>query len=175
MAMPRQGRSIGVEVQSAYADTDLSKRKPPGIETGREIVKVLSVSPMQDDHDTLERFLCRSKWIIHKAFTLVSGVALLREKRAALVVCERDLLPGSWKEVLEQITLLPKPPYLIVTSLLADEYLWAEALNLGAYDVLPKPFDSAEVVRAFSSAWLHWNRQYGVAIEPLKTAKAAVA
>jgi hypothetical protein len=36
----------------------------------------------------------------------------------------------------ENILLLPDPPVLIVTSRLADEYLWAEALNPGAYDVL---------------------------------------
>jgi CheY-like chemotaxis protein len=39
----------------------------------------------------------------------------------------------------------PDPPMLIVTSRLADDYLWAEALNLGAYDVLAKPFDASEV------------------------------
>jgi DNA-binding NtrC family response regulator len=38
---------------------------------------------------------------------------------------------------------------------LADEHLWAEALNLGAYDVLAKPFDPTEVVRTLSQAWLH--------------------
>jgi FixJ family two-component response regulator len=43
---------------------------------------------------------------------------------------------------------------LIVTSRLADEHLWAEALNLGAYDVLAKPFDQEEVIRVLSSAWL---------------------
>lgn len=136
-------------------------------------MKVLSVSPNQDDHDALERFLCRSKCIIYQAHTLASGVATLRKNWVPLVVCERDLSPGSWKEMLEQITLLAKPPYLIVTSCLADERLWAEALNLGAYDVLPKPFEATEVERIVGSAWLHWNWQYGVPIEPLKAANAA--
>jgi len=51
-----------------------------------------------------------------------------------------------------------RPPAidLIVTCRLADEYLWAEALNVGAYDVLAKPFDAAEVNRVVSLAWLHW-------------------
>jgi hypothetical protein len=35
--------------------------------------------------------------------------------------------------------------------------LWAEALNLGAYDVVPKPFDSHELSLIISFAWLHWN------------------
>jgi DNA-binding response OmpR family regulator len=66
------------------------------------------------------------------------------------------LPPGSWKDVLEQVTILPDPPSLIVTSRLADERLWAEALNLGAYDVLAKPFDSAEAMRVIGAAWRAW-------------------
>jgi DNA-binding response OmpR family regulator len=62
---------------------------------------------------------------------------------------------------LEQLASLPYPPFLIVSSRLADEYLWAEALNIGAYDVMAKPFDSREVVRIFSLAWLHWKDRKG--------------
>jgi DNA-binding response OmpR family regulator len=49
---------------------------------------------------------------------------------------------------------------LIVTSRLADEKLWAEALNLGAYDVLAKPFDRQELVRTANLAWLHWRHRH---------------
>jgi len=54
------------------------------------------------------------------------------------------------------VTSFSVPPMLIVASRTADEYLWAEALNLGAYDVLSKPYRAAEVVRVLSMAWLHW-------------------
>jgi hypothetical protein len=33
------------------------------------------------------------------------------------------------------IQRVPKPPLLVVTSRLADEYLWAEVLNLGGQAV----------------------------------------
>jgi len=54
---------------------------------------------------------------------------------------------------------LPDPPFLVVTSRLADDRLWAEALNLGAYDVLAKPFDKTEVNRIVRSAWLRWTNR----------------
>ena len=89
------------------------------------------------------------------------------------MVTERDLAPGSWRDLLNNFLLLPDPPVLVVASRLADEYLWAEALNLGAYDVLAKPFDAFEVMRVLGSAWRHWtdshdqarfrNTQMGVA------------
>ena len=43
-----------------------------------------------------------------------------------------------------------------MASRLADEAFWAEVLNLGAYDVLMKPFDATEVFRVVSLAWLSW-------------------
>ncbi len=64
--------------------------------------------------------------------------------------------------MLEYFSRLPDPPLLIVTSRLADEYLWAEALNLGAWDVLAKPFDREEVSRVLGFAWRHWQDRHGI-------------
>ena len=57
----------------------------------------------------------------------------------------------------------PAGPLLIVTSSNADQTLWAEALHLGAYDVLSKPFARAEVIRIVSLAWLHWKERAALA------------
>ena len=61
-----------------------------------------------------------------------------------------------------ELRTLPDPPFLIVASRLADERLWAEALNLGAYDVLAKPFDSTEVTRIVGMAWLRWKDRHAI-------------
>ena len=50
-------------------------------------------------------------------------------------------------------------PLLIVTSRLADAYLGAEVLNLGGYDVLAKPFKSAEFIQVMSMAWRRWKSE----------------
>jgi hypothetical protein len=48
---------------------------------------------------------------------------------------------------------------MIVMSRLADAHLWAEALNLGAYDVLvKKALDRTEVTRVLSLAWVTRDR-----------------
>lgn len=74
--------------------------------------------------------------------------------------CERDLAPGAWKDMLDEAFALPQSPCVIVTSRLADEYLWAEALNVGAYDVLAKPFEREEVVRIVSLASRSWHDRH---------------
>jgi DNA-binding response OmpR family regulator len=126
------------------------------------IVLVLSISPMEEDHFFLQNILNHGTIDPSRTFevnfcaTLASGLLSLRKRQFEVVVCERDLSPGSWKDVLEQVTILPDPPSLIVTSRLADERLWAEALNLGAYDVLAKPFDRTEAMRVVGAAWRAW-------------------
>ena len=140
-------------------------RQPPASGTiSTTTVTVLSVSPIVNDHTSLssifersEPILCSgSKWTLHPCATVQAAVTALCRARIPLVVTERDLAPGSWRDILENVLLLPDPPFLIVTSRLADEYLWAEALNLGAYNVLAKPFDASEVMHVLGSAWRHW-------------------
>ena len=82
----------------------------------------------------------------------------LRDNRVAVVVSESELSDGTWKDVLADLKSVPNPPRLIVTSDLADESLWAEVLNYGAYDVLVKPFRAAEVQRIVSAAWRNWKQ-----------------
>jgi len=139
-------------------------RQPPGAEDkSRRPTRVLSVSPAEEDHFLLRQILAEPapaefanyRWVVHAVHSLPSAVWILRDRRIPIVVCERDLMPGTWKDMLEQVRLLPAPHLLIVTSRTADEHLWAEALNLGAYDVLAKPFNRTEVVRIVSLAWLH--------------------
>jgi DNA-binding response OmpR family regulator len=128
------------------------------------IVPVLSISPVEEDHFFLQNVLnClqstpdrSSTFKVNPCTTLASGLAALRKRQYEVIVCERDLPPGSWKDVLEQVTILPDPPSFIVTSGLADDRLWAEALNLGAFDVLAKPFDSTETMRVVGAAWRAW-------------------
>jgi DNA-binding response OmpR family regulator len=47
---------------------------------------------------------------------------------------------------------MKEPPPLIIADRLADERLWAEALNLGADDLLATPFDATEVWHAVTTA-----------------------
>jgi len=125
---------------------------------------VLSVSTTNEDSESLERIFRESGWRRYKnpewtllsSATLTSALSLLREVPIPIILCDSDTSPATWREMLALISLLTDPPLLIVTSRQADERLWAEALNLGAYDVLSKPFDEAEVIRIVSLAWQHW-------------------
>ena len=136
----------------------------PEIESSpTKVVNILSVSPIEEDHYFWESTAGQPEWFsyistkcaVQRSYTLDSARATLRRSHIPVVVCECDLLPGAWIDILDEAALLPAPPLLIVTSRLADERLWAEAINLGAFDVLAKPFNAREVMRVLASAWRH--------------------
>jgi DNA-binding response OmpR family regulator len=119
-------------------------------------VTVLAISPHEEDHLFLANIFSHSNWQLRAARTWHDALGMLSRQRIPILVCERQLLDATWKEVLAGLSHLPERPVLIVSSRLADEVFWAEALNLGAYDVLMKPFDATEVFRVVSLAWLSW-------------------
>ena len=132
-------------------------------EGSHQRVTVLSVGPAEEDHLALSAILADSQWPLCPGFewtvetapNVPAALSVLDKKSVPLVLCESNLGAASWRDFWEHAGVLQDPPFLIVASRLADEHLWAEALNLGAYDVLAKPFDPAEVVRTLSQAWLH--------------------
>jgi len=145
-------------------------KKPPGRETAVNVV--LSVSPNDEDRASLERIF-KSDWTVIASATVASALSVLREIPIPIVICDCGITPCTWGEMLDHISLLPDPPLLIVTSRLADERLWAEALNLGAWDVLAKPFDTNEVIRSVSVAGQHWQDRHGVYSSRTEQRKAA--
>lgn len=128
----------------------------PEISPADKTVAVLAVSPHEEDHACLRNIFSRSNWRISTVHTCHEAIRFLQASRMAVVVCDRDLPDGNWRVLNEALALLPYPPLLVVASRHADDHLWAEVLHLGAYDVLSKPFDRAEVTRIISLAWLHW-------------------
>ena len=149
-------------------------RQQPGIATNRNgLVTLLSLSPLEDDHASLQGIVGHTSWMMYRADSLPAARSILRQHDISVVLCERDLMPGTWLELLGHINDLPHPPSLIVTSRLADERLWAEALNMGAWDVLAKPFDRNEVLRSVKSGWQHWHNQIQIPSVVTKVMRAA--
>ena len=136
-------------------------------------VTILSVSPYEEDQFWLQQIIRHSKWKLYRADRLESALAVLREHEVGVIVSESDLPPHSWTDILYVINHLQDAPALIVTSRLADERLWVEALNMGAYDVLAKPFSRDEVLRSVSLAWLNWHHKHEIATVPMKVTRAS--
>jgi DNA-binding NtrC family response regulator len=157
----RLKKDAGVASTSRGSIADLRSAAPPREETFQpeRTVTVLAISPNEEDHLFLANIFSHTNWQLRAARTWRDALGMLGRQRVPVLVCERQLLDATWKEVLAGLSHLAERPVLIVASRLADEAFWAEALNLGAYDVLMKPFDATEVFRVVSLAWLSWKNE----------------
>lgn len=128
--------------------------KLPARQPANENITLLAICPNKEDRQSLKTLLERNQWTIQGAPTLREATKLLRSK-PSLIVCEKDLPDGTWKDVFREARDLDNPPPVVVVSRLADERLWAEVLNWGGFDVLLKPFEPSEVVRVMGMALRH--------------------
>jgi DNA-binding NtrC family response regulator len=125
---------------------------------------VLLVSARTEDHESLQGIFRDSRWRLQGAWTARDGRMTIRRnhREIPVVICEESLPDGDWKLLLEELDKVSVRPSLIVSSRLADERLWAEVLNLGAFDLLlGAPFEPEEVLRVTESAWWARHRATG--------------
>jgi DNA-binding response OmpR family regulator len=108
-------------------------------------------------------------WRLFEAPDRRRAVQCLGRNPVQVVLAGDDIPNWNWKKILHDLRALPTPPQLIVVSRTADDYLWAEVLNCGAYDVLPRPLERDEVERVISAARRHFN------VEPARATRPAAA
>lgn len=138
---------------------------------GRPDVPVLFVSDEREDYEYLKQLFADrrwgrytgARWTLHSSTSVAAALSVLEKSQIPIILSECDLGSDTWREMLGALTQFPEPPLLIVVSRLDDDGLWSEALNVGAYDVVAKPFAAAEVMRIVHTAWLDWKDLHGAA------------
>src|SRR4051812_25352420 len=96
---------------------------------------VLFVSPRAEDANRIMDILSPLNVDVEHVTTMRDAKMLLaRDNRFEVILTETDLPDGTWTDILSMARKLAPDSEVIVTDRLADARLWAEALNLGAYD-----------------------------------------
>jgi DNA-binding NtrC family response regulator len=119
---------------------------------------VMTVCARLEDRVRLREIFRERGLRLCEASTWREGAEGCARRQPHVVICEAKLPDADWKEVLSATASLRDPPRVIVISSQADEFLWAEVLNLGGYDLLPTPLVEAEVARVVGLAWQDWKR-----------------
>jgi DNA-binding response OmpR family regulator len=116
----------------------------------------LAISPFEEDLSFFQRMFDDAGWKLLTARTRRQAATDLSHGPIAVVVCERHLIDGNWKDVLSRLASILNPPRLIVVSHRSDDGLWTEVLNMGGFDLLSAPLQEVEVVHAVGAAVFDW-------------------
>ena len=114
--------------------------------------RVLVVSSAAEDRRSLARMLASHTCGQYWTATVRGAAEWLNRSSANVVICDDRLPDGHWQELWEHLRRQPDPPVFIVSAAWNDAHLWAEVPNLGAYDVLVKPYQKSEVTRILQHA-----------------------
>jgi DNA-binding NtrC family response regulator len=120
---------------------------------------VLVVGASKDDRDALHRILGKSSWDLRTVPGCREACAFLDSNTVPVLICGCGTSSVNWRDLAKLLAGKPHAPRLIVSSRFADEYLWAEVLNLGGYGLLVTPFDSGEVLRIVDLARHSWETE----------------
>jgi DNA-binding response OmpR family regulator len=121
----------------------------------------LAISPLEEDLSFFQGIFDDAGWKLLTARTRRQAVVELNRSGIAVVICERHLIDGNWKDVLSRLVSILNPPRLIVVSRRSDDELRTEVLNMGGFDLLVAPLQEMEVAHAVGSALVDWIEEQG--------------
>ncbi len=114
--------------------------------------RILFISGHPDDARRLTQMLHALPVTLEHVRTLQDARVQLLQRDFDVILTEAVLDDGRWLDVLHLARECPHEQEVIVTDPQADARFWAEALNLGAYDLLAQPFYEPEVRRILYNA-----------------------
>lgn len=131
-------------------------RPPSTAENDCRSVIGLAISSFDEDLSFLQGMFQDAGWKLLTANTKRQAMAELKREQITVVISERNLIDGNWKDVLSLLAAILNPPRLVVVSRRTDDALWIEVLNMGGFDLISAPLQEVEVVYAVGSALLDW-------------------
>jgi two-component system response regulator PilR (NtrC family) len=114
--------------------------------------RVLLVSGHPDDARNLSHMLQNLPITMDNVGSLHQARTKLQQEDYNVVMTEAALPDGNWLDVLHLARESSHEFQVVVTDPHADARLWAEALNLGVYDLVAQPFYQPEVCRILYNA-----------------------
>lgn len=119
-------------------------------------VSVLHASTNRDDQTTLRNILRHTNWRLFQAGSVEDARELIRREQISVIICDYEVCARTWRELFYEFCYEDDGPMFVVSSDRASDDVWAEALNLGAQEVLATPFNSMEVYWVVSHSHLAW-------------------
>jgi DNA-binding NtrC family response regulator len=117
----------------------------PGI--GRSVISrwVLIAFDESEDRETLTRIVAECGWRPMPCSTLKEAKALLASQSISLVFCQQGLQGGGWFRLFRAASSGARSVPIIVCSRVVDMDSYLDAMEVGAYDFMVRPYCKRDV------------------------------
>jgi DNA-binding NtrC family response regulator len=106
--------------------------------------KMLVVSSHDEDINIARSAAAEESVVTTVAQTYRQAVTAAAKDAFGLILCRDSLPDGTWKDLFSHVVVVPEPPRVIVIADPSDHALWAEAMSIGAYDIVANPLNRPE-------------------------------
>ena len=117
-----------------------------------QVFKILVVDDEMSMRELLEILLLKHGYEVRCAESGSSGIEAIRSAPPDLVITDIRMEPVNGIEVLKKCKAVSPRTIVIMISAYASTELAVEAMNEGAYDYFPKPFNNEELLSVISNA-----------------------
>jgi two-component system response regulator PilR (NtrC family) len=114
--------------------------------------RILVVDDERGMREFLEFMLARKGYEVQSAQSGTQALEMLEASTWDLLLCDIRLGDISGLDVLRRARSMNPAPVVIMISAFASTQTAVEAMNEGAYDYIPKPFDNDELARTIVNA-----------------------
>ena len=104
------------------------------------------------DYQVAARYLQASHIRLLRAASLEEADLLLADGDCRVLLAEATFPGGTWQDAMALKRTRHPEAVLVVTAELADEGVWLDVLEQGAYDLILKPFVADELLRILANA-----------------------
>jgi DNA-binding NtrC family response regulator len=118
-----------------------------------ERIRVLAITSEDGDRRSLAACALRGQWELVISSGFEDALDAAEKSRSAVILCDRDLPGLDWRAAVKRLAASRPALAIILVSSVNDEYLWDEVIHRGGYDVLAKPLQQDQTVRAVNLAW----------------------
>lgn len=105
-----------------------------------------------EDRQVLIDISAQQGFQVHFAESPEKALDGIERLRAPAALVDRNWPGSDWRTVVEELSLSPGRPCVILMSGVLDERLWAEVVGRGGYEILAKPLQAEQVVRVIKLA-----------------------
>src|ERR1019366_6557662 len=120
----------------------LSRRNPTSevaeAPEGKNTLRLLLVTRDDDLGCSVQNAAARCGWQMRLVRSVEQNMPVLDEFRAPLVIYDWNPAEGDWRLAVDWLTARPDHPCVLLASAVVDQYLWAELVRHGGFEMIPR-------------------------------------